>query len=255
MIESNHYTEEFYAGQQSGSLSSAQKILPLVNELFHPESVIDIGCGVGYWLKVWQDLGVQDIRGVEGPYVTADMLKVDKQFVSFQDLKEPLNINRRFGLAMSLEVAEHLPSSHARQFIEQLTSLSDIVLFSAAIPGQEGTYHINEQQPEYWAAYFKEFGYVPVDYIRPKVWGDDRNVEWWYQQNVLLYIKEHKVGTYPALAEDLRRTNAQYLLRVHPWLWHYKLQHIQKTRTVVGFTRWKLYPLKKFVQGILNKEK
>lgn len=254
MIESNHYTQEFYAGQQTGSLSSASKILPLVQEVFHTTSVIDVGCGVGYWLNVWQSLGVKDIRGVEGPYVSADMLKVDKQFVSFQDLKEPLNITRRFDLAMSLEVAEHLPATHAKHFIEELTSLSDVVLFSAAIPGQEGTYHINEQQPEYWAAHFKERGFVPVDYIRPKVWGDDQNVEWWYQQNVLLYVKESRLAEFPVLSEDYRRTSPNYLLRIHPWLWHYKLQHISKTKTVVGFTRWKLYPLKKFVQGILNKK-
>lgn len=255
MIESSHYTQEFYAGQQTGSLSSAQRILPLVQEVFHPRSVIDVGCGVGYWLNVWQnELGVNDIRGVEGPYVTPDLLKVDRSLVSFQDLKDPLNINRKFDLAMSMEVAEHLPSSHAKQFVQSLTSLSDVVLFSAAVPGQEGTYHINEQMPEYWAKLFMEQDYVPVDYIRPKIWGQDDRVEWWYQQNILLYVRKERLAEFPQLNEAYRDTQPHFLFRIHPWLYNYKLQHINKTKSWIGFTRWKLYPLKKFAFKLINKK-
>lgn len=254
MIESSHYTQEFYAGQQTGSLSSAQKILPIIRDVFHPRSVIDIGCGVGYWLSVWKnELGVPDVRGVEGPYVTPEMLKIDKELVSFQDLKEPLNIGRRFDLAMSLEVAEHLPNSNSRQFVETLTSLSDVILFSAAVPGQEGTYHVNEQMPEFWAGLFLERGFVPVDFVRPKVWGDAK-VEWWYQQNVLLYIKKERLVDFPMLTDAFEHTSPHFLFRVHPWLFNYKLQHIQKTRTWIGYTRWKLYPLKKFVFKLINKK-
>lgn len=253
MIESNHYTQEFYASQQTGSLSSAQKILPLVCDVFKPGSVIDVGCGVGYWLSVWQQLNVKDIRGVEGPYVTPDLLKVDRALVSFQDLKEPLNIERKFDLAMSLEVAEHLPATHARQFVQTLSSLSDVVLFSAAIPGQVGTYHINEQMPEYWAALFIEQGFIPVDYIRPRVWGDNK-VDLWYQQNILIYIRKEKLVDFPALKDAYRSTQPHFLFRVHPLLYNDKLQYINKTKTWIGFTRWKLYLLKKFVFRLVNKK-
>jgi hypothetical protein len=254
MIESTHYTAEFYSGQQTGSLSSAQRILPLVNDVFHPASVIDVGCGVGYWLSVWQQLGVKDIRGVEGPYVTPDLLKVDKALVQFQDLKQPLNIQRKFDLAMSLEVAEHLPDTHARQFVQTLTSMSDVVLFSAAVPGQEGTYHINEQMPEYWAAFFQELGFVPVDFIRPQVWGEDEVVEWWYQQNILLYIRRERLADFPALSEAYRNTRPRFLFRLHPWLYNYKLQHIRRTKTWVGYTHWKLYLFKKSFYKLINKK-
>jgi hypothetical protein len=245
MIESSHYTQDFYAGQEAGSLSSAQTVLPLVNEIFHPRSVVDIGCGVAYWLKVWKDeIGVNDIQGVEGPYVSAEMLKIPKEKVLFQDLKEPVQLNRRFDLAMSLEVAEHLPEDHAIEFIRMLTQLSDVILFSAAIEGQEGTYHINEQFPEYWSNIFSDFGYAPVDFLRPKIWGHPA-VEWWYQQDLLLYLKKERIHEFPILQSTYENTNPNYLLRVHPWLYRYKLQHIKKTSSWIGFARWKFYPIKK----------
>ena len=254
MIESGHYTTEFYSGQQEGSYTSAQVILPLVNEIFSPKSVIDIGCGVGYWLKVWSEqLGVEDYKGVEGPYVSAEMLKVSKDKVLFQDLKLPVQLNRKFDLAMSMEVAEHLPHDHAKDFVRSLISLSDVILFSAAIEGQEGTYHINEQFPEYWSNIFSEFGFVPVDYLRPKIWNNPK-VEWWYQQNALLYIKKERLGDFPALNDSYVHTDPNYLVRIHPWIFRHKLQHISKTASWEGYARWKLYPVKKYIQALFKKK-
>jgi SAM-dependent methyltransferase len=179
MIEAKHYSDNFFLGHESGAYSSAKVILPLVNQVFHPRSVVDIGCGVGNWLKVWRDeLGVADITGVEGPYISKDVLQIPKEQIVLQDLKQPLNLKRKFDLAMSLEVAEHLPESSADHFVDVLTGLSDVILFSASIPGQDGTYHINEQVPEYWAKKFIAKGYVAVDFIRDKVWNNEA-VEWW----------------------------------------------------------------------------
>ncbi len=80
MIESSHYTADFYSERENGSYNSAKNVLPLVKKIIQPESVIDIGCGVGYWLKVWkEELGVNDILGIEGPYVTEDMLRIEKK--------------------------------------------------------------------------------------------------------------------------------------------------------------------------------
>jgi SAM-dependent methyltransferase len=248
--ESSYYTDDFYSGQQSGSYQSAQVILPLINQVFQPKSVVDVGCGVGYWLKVWKDsFSVQDIQGIEGPYVTEVMLKIPKEYVVFQDLKQPLQVKRKFDLAMSLEVAEHLPPSHAEDFVRSLTELSDIILFSAAIEGQEGTFHHNEQMPEYWYRLFAAHGYVPVDYIRPKIWGNGK-VEWWYQQNVLIYIKAERLKEFQEWERAHQETNPNYLVRIHPWLFRYKLEKIEKTSTFIGLLRWKLYPLKQKIKSL-----
>ncbi len=249
MIEKKHYTKDFYGEQQSGSLMSAHEIIKLIEQVIKPKSVIDIGCGVGYWLKIWnEEFGLHDILGIEGPYITPSMLKISEDKVLFKDLKQPINLNRKFDLVMSLEVAEHLPENNADKFIDSLVQLGDVILFSAAIIGQEGTYHINEQMPEYWAEKFMSHNYVPVDYIRPKIWYNEK-VEWWYRQNVILYIKEDVIDKFPDLKEAYASTNPQQLLRIQPWLYMYKHKHKEFTKNWIGYIRWKLYPVKKFFLG------
>ena len=62
-------------------------------------------------------------------------------------------------------------------------------MFSAATPNQGGTEHINEQWQSYWAEIFIEQSYYPFDIIRPFIFGNEQ-VEWWYQQNIMLYIND-----------------------------------------------------------------
>jgi hypothetical protein len=96
------------------------------------------------------------------------------------------DIGRRFDLACSLEVAEHLSPSVADQLVLALVKAAPVVLFSAAIPRQGGTSHVNEQWASYWAEKFKRHGYVAIDCLRPALHGD-RRVDWWYRQNALIY--------------------------------------------------------------------
>ncbi len=252
MIESKHYTTGFFEGHENGALSSAKKVIPLVNKAINPQSVIDVGCGVGNWLKVWkEDIGIANIRGIEGPYLSPSLLQISPDYVLFQDLKQQFQVTGKFDLAMSLEVAEHLPAGSAHHFIKSLTALSDVILFSAAIIGQEGTYHINEQPPEYWADIFDSYGYVPVDYLRDKIWNDS-DIEWWYQQNLLIYVKKTRLEDFPELAESRKKTS-KHLLRIHPWIYYYKHKQIVKTKTWMGYTRWRLYPLKRYVKSMFKK--
>lgn len=241
--EAKHYTSSFYKGHEKGSYDSAMAILPLINDLLHPKSVIDIGCGIGLWLKVWKDeLGVSDIKGVEGAYVNERMLQIPREYVQIHDLKEPLNLGRRYDLVTTLEVGEHLPASSSDQFVQTLTSLSDVVLFSAALVGQIGTYHINEQPPEYWAAIFDKYGYAPIDYIRPLVWNNEK-VMYWYRQNVLLFVKKEIIPTLPVeLIKAQEATKADFLLRVHP----VQYKRVYDRRNWIPFIHHRLYLIKKF---------
>ena len=253
MIEQKYYTDAFFVDHDKGALSSAKIILPLVNKYISPKSVIDVGCGVGNWLKVWkEDLGVNDIQGIEGPYITKDVMQIPSDFVLLQDLKLSLQIHRRFDLAMSLEVAEHLPETSADHFVSTLTRLSDIVLFSASIPGQHGTYHINEQIPEYWAKKFNAHGFVAVDVIRDLIWNHP-DVEWWYKQNIMFYIHQNVIPAHKELQEISLRTDPANLLRIHPTIYFYNYELANKTKTLIGYIRWKLYPLKKWVKSFMKK--
>lgn len=178
---------------------AAEKIIPFLTGIFHPKSVIDIGCGTGTWLKVYIDNGINNVLGIEGHHLDVTKLVIPKDIVILHDLEKEFNMTRKFDMAMSLEVAEHLSHTVADQFIQQITSLSDVVFFSAAIPFQGGQNHINEQWLSYWIAIFEKYHFKPFDIIRPKFW-DSESVEFWYAQNACLFIKEGKEDEYSGLA-------------------------------------------------------
>jgi hypothetical protein len=212
------YDSKFYRSQMDGSQRSARAIVPLVMELApFVRSVVDIGCGTGGFLKVFEEHTIADFLGVDGDYVDTSLLRIRGDRFLAADLSRPLNLGRRFDLAMSLEVAEHLSESRARSFVEDLTRLSDVILFSAAIPGQGGTHHVNEQWQDYWAEEFGRLGYLPFDAIRPHIW-TDQSVETWYAQNTILYANPAGVDRAPALTAN-RLRSLPSLRVVHPRTW------------------------------------
>jgi SAM-dependent methyltransferase len=193
------YDRRFYDVQSVGSRRSASVVVPLVMRLVAPISVCDVGCGVGTWLGVFREHGVMSALGVDGAHVALEMLQIPHADFVAKDLTLPLKLDRRFDLAVSLEVAEHLPERSAAGFVQSLTGMAPIVLFSAAVPGQGGTGHINEQWQDYWAALFAKEGFIPLDPIRPAIWTDSA-VEWYYRQNILLYCRATELSGYPGLA-------------------------------------------------------
>ena len=215
-----HYDETFYNTYAAYSSESAHRVVPHIMELFSPKSVVDVGCGIGTWLSAFKKHGVDDILGIDGDYVNRKQLLFDQDHFFSHDLTQPLPVekSRRFDLAISLEVGEHLPNASADQFINTLVSLAPVVLFSAAIPYQRGTYHINEQWQNYWAKLFKERRYVTVDWLRPRIWGD-KKVEYYYAQNSLLYIEETHIGNYPGLKNYIVAADNEILSKVHPLKW------------------------------------
>src|SRR5690349_14919079 len=136
------YDNSFYTRISDWSLKSANIIVPLIIDYFHPKSVIDIGCGDGTWLSVFSQYGVVDILGVDGDYVEREVLKIPKERFISCNLDFPLSLNQRFDLAICLEVAEHLKENSSAILVDSIVSLSDIIVFSAAVPFQPGDNHI-----------------------------------------------------------------------------------------------------------------
>ncbi len=209
------YTVSWYRGQMERSLASARGIVPLLMNMLNPASVVDVGCGLGQWLSVFQERGVGRILGLDGSWVNTNHLMIPADRFMAVNLCEPIPAPGQFDLALSVEVAEHLPPDAAVGFVDFLTTLAPVVAFAAAIPGQGGNNHINEQWPDYWAALFEHRGFCPVDCIRPAVW-DREDIASRYIQNLIVYTSEQGCALHPGLLEAKHRTNRKQLAVVHP---------------------------------------
>jgi SAM-dependent methyltransferase len=209
------YTTEFFASHHAGALRSARVVVPLVMELVAPRSVVDVGCGDGTWLSVFYEHGITDVYGVDGEYVDRASLEIPRERFHSHDLCRPLPLSRRFDLAMSLEVAEHLPAEAADEFVASLVRLAPIVLFSAAAPYQGGEHHVNEQWPAYWSERFAHYNFLPVDCLRRRIWANP-DVEWWYAQNVFLYVERQRLETDLILKRHYETAGPVPLALVHP---------------------------------------
>jgi SAM-dependent methyltransferase len=195
---STRYDPLFFQQIANGSRNSAQTVVPLVLSWLKASSVVDVGCGEGSWLAEFRRHGIDDVRGLDGSYVPIDLAKIPNHLFTRCDLSRNFSLDRQFDLAISLETAEHLPESRAGGFVADLVSLAPQVLFSAAIPFQRGKHHVNCQWPDYWQALFLAHNYVAFDVIRPAVW-EDENVEFWYRQNTILYVRRDKAERDAAL--------------------------------------------------------
>ena len=166
-------------------------IVPKLIDLFSPQNVVDFGCGIGTFLNIFIKEGVTDVLGLDGPWVNRVLLKENISEDKFKavDLENPISLDKKFDLAISLEVAEHLDESKASVMVDNLIHASDLIVFSAAIPYQGGQNHINEQWPAYWTKLFAQHGYSAHDILRPVFWDND-DIFFWYKQNMFVFVKD-----------------------------------------------------------------
>ncbi len=178
------YDDRFYGEIKEGSYLSASIVAPLVLESYEADSLLDVGCGQGWWAKAFHDFGVESVTGIDGDYVQDPVVP----FIGHDISKTLPDLGRKYDMLLCLEVAEHLPEHRAGSFVNELCNLSDVIVWSAAIPFQTGTNHINCQWLSYQTDKFQANGYGLVDNIRWKVWNND-SVESWYRQNVVVFEK------------------------------------------------------------------
>ena len=218
MIQKNperyvHYTYVHH------DLESPRRIIPEVAQYVPTKRVVDVGCGLAAWLKVFQEEGAERVLGIDGDYLNLNKVLIDKEDILKTNLEEldEFPTEEQFDLAICLEVAEHLKPASAENLVAFLTSLADAVLFSAAIPFQGGLNHINEQWPDYWQALFAAQGFEFHDLIRPVIWNDSQ-IKWWYRQNIFLITRQ---GAFDLPAEGPIRN------LVHPELFLTNMKHQQ----------------------------
>ena len=188
------YSSRYYEGLKEDSAASARETVPLVLGMVPARSVVDVGCGSGTWARAYADAGCS-VLGIDGDIVRPEQLLIPVESFQRANLAQPLRLDRTFDLVNCLEVAEHLDGSRADGFVADLARLGDAILFSAAVPGQGGTHHVNEQWASYWISRFQSQGFTALDAIRPQLW-DNPKVAWWYVQNAFLFIRTSRLGDF-----------------------------------------------------------
>ena len=242
-MDATPYNSGFYDRQSNGSRRSADAIVPVLMDWFAPQSVLDIGCGVGPWCASFERAGVPVVAGLDGPWVDRSQLQMKPEsFVTFDFAAAakpyaPALPIERFDLVITFEVLEHINPEHAPDAVEMITRLSDIVVAGAAIPGQGGRHHVNEQWPSYWRGQFAARGYEAFDCVRPVVSQLD-GIDPWYTQNPILYARS------PIAAELKARLDSAVLKAlanpapwVHPALYQGAKRKLARASRPVS-TRW-----------------
>jgi hypothetical protein len=191
------YDDDFFLNREASARASALRIVPIAVRAWRPRHVVDVGCGEGVWAAAFEAMDVPTL-GIDGEHVRRDRI-LTPRFLAW-DLTRALPQLGRFDLCVCLEVAEHLPAEAADSFVASLADVSDRILFSAAVPGQGGTGHVNEQPHEYWIERFDRSGFVADGAWRERFAGDE-DVAWWYRQNLIVFERRLERGD---AAPDLR---------------------------------------------------
>lgn len=209
--EENVKDLKIFSSKEERTRYAAEKILLIVMKHFKVKTAADFGCGTGIFLKFLKDNGV-NVTGFDREHNDKKILAISEEEFIQVDLTKPVNLSKKYDLSISLEVAEHLPESSAETFITSLCEASDVVLFSAAVKGQGGVGHINEQFLSYWQKIFLKKGYYLLDIIRPEIWNDE-NIPPYYRQNAVIFVH---VDTYKTLPESIKTEN-KIVDMIHPF--------------------------------------
>jgi hypothetical protein len=178
------YDQEFFEGLKEFVEPSVAALVPAIVQAFSPSTVLDLGCGDGAWTVGFASHGVRahgvDIAQVDRPlHPLATFACADLTCMAISDVP-------RVDLCLCIEVAEHLPASAAGHLVNLAVRASDVIVFSAATPGQWGTGHINEQPHSYWIERFAACGRTADEEWRNQIAHDER-IAPWYRANLIVF--------------------------------------------------------------------
>jgi SAM-dependent methyltransferase len=190
-VETHIYDQKFFKNTIKFEAESAQQFVGIVLKYYQPHSVVDIGCGAGIYLQEFQKQGIKELLGLDGsPSAQSEFLLNKNKLIIF-DLAKKYKFTKKYDLCLCLEVAEHLREKDADTLINTLTSASDQLIFTAAVPGQgpRSIGHINEQPHDYWIKKLadKNFIYLKSQTSKMRKEMKAQNVVWWIVNNLMIF--------------------------------------------------------------------
>ncbi|BAZ09911.1 type 11 methyltransferase [Calothrix sp. NIES-4071] len=187
---SGAWTPDMYETHLPDCVAFDEGLIKYIIELIQPKKSLDLGCGLGYFIKYLRDNGI-DAWGVEGENLSNFFKAPGYQIV--QDISQPFNLNEVYDLVMCLEVVEHIPREFEDIVFDNIVNhMSRYLLFSGATPGQQGTGHVNERQESYWFSHLTRRGLVLKH--QETLNARSSSTLSWYVNNVSLWEMPHPRG-------------------------------------------------------------
>lgn len=198
------YTVNFYESVAERAEEASEIILSIFLNLFTVNSVKDVGCGNGIWLRETLKWDMVSKRfGYDLKSALDSSKDFDNRDIVFKSIDLELSEYDLVptDLTFCLEVAEHISKTAATRLVSKICATSNYVIFSAATPGQGGFNHINENALEYWISLFEENGFRSFDVFRP-VLSASSKIPLFYKNNVFLFIKSSECNGIETLLNE-----------------------------------------------------
>ena len=179
------YNKKFYKNNVEGAINSALAFADFINTYLRPNSVVDVGCALGLFLSELEKSGIKQIIGIDGEWVNKNRLFINPDNFISADIRNPININRKFDLAICLD----------------------------------GVHHVNCRWQSYWAKKFQKRGYSLID-IRRVIWGNKKIADL-YKQKTMLYVKTGLLHKYSSLIKEVEKGIIIDMVHLHSYS-HFK---------------------------------
>ncbi len=149
---------------------TADRLAGMLAVHLQPKSVLDLGCGAGFWLDAFARAGIGDVQGVEAPEFLQTAGATRHASVLGADLGR-FRASRRFDACLCIGVVQRLPRETGEAVLRAAADASDTIVFSAPVPGIGLPGHITERPPARWYEFLWELGFAAHDEIRPLIEG------------------------------------------------------------------------------------
>jgi len=153
----DEYSLEYYQALNREEGPQAKALAEAITELYHPQSVIDLGCATGLYLEPF----TCRVTGLDFSKAAFDerVLRIAPQDCILFDLTNADFRPMKHDVALCLEVVEHIGCEHADTLVANICKASDTIGMTAAPPAQAGLNHVNCQPQSYWEEKFAQHGF------------------------------------------------------------------------------------------------